>query len=260
MKSPLSFRKGIPFFCNKSESDFRKDVYEQYESMVVRQSALHLADQVWGKYPLQPILDFAADFYPDGSVQNILEIGSGVGRWIATLAQLYPHASCWGIDYSYQMLKRANEYWILGQDLFIDLSNRGFDSTHTLKGHRLTNLNLGLSKASNLPFSNNSQDLVLNSFLLDRLDEPMKGLMEMYRVLRPKGKLIVVTPLNFNHVTHWKTLYPANKIYDVLSQMGFSIEEWKEELIIQEPLDFRGNVVTWNCLAFVGVKYPAISN
>lgn len=253
MKAPISYRKGIPFFCVKTATNFRRDVYENYDPMVIRQSALHLADQLWGQYPMQAILDFATDYYPNSSNPEILEIGCGVGRWIATLAQIYPEATCWGMDYSYQMLKRANEMWVLGKDIHLDLSNKGFAETY-LKGHTLINLNFGLAKASNLPFSDNSQDLIVNSFLLDRLDNPWQGLAEMYRVLRPNGKLIAVTPLNFNQKIHWETLYPTHKIQELLVEMGFRILNWKEDWIIEEPLDFRGNKIIWKCLGFVVAK------
>jgi ubiquinone/menaquinone biosynthesis C-methylase UbiE len=254
MKSPISYRKGIPFFCPKSETDFQKDVYERYDEMVVRQSAIHLADELWGGYPMQAIFDFANVHYPTYDVQHMLEIGCGVGRWIATLAQIYPEASCWGIDYSYQMLKRAREFWIQGKAIRIDLSNKGFPKILQAKGQRLSNLQLGLAEATELPFAQDSQGLIVSSFLLDRLDEPAKGLAEMHRVLAPDGKLILITPLNFNQASHWQTLYPPIKLHRVLTQMGFTILDWKEAFAIQEPLDARGNVVTWNCLGCVASK------
>lgn len=254
MKQPLSYRKGIPFFCLKTERDFQRDVYERYDAMVVRQSALHLADELWGRYPMQEVLDFAHDHYHKHRNQDILEMGCGVGRWIATLAQMYPGSSCWGIDYSYQMLKQARDYWIRGKDILLDLSKKGFSHALHLQGHQLTNLKLGLSKATDLPFLDNSQDIILNSFLLDRLDEPVTSLDEIYRVLRRNGRLIVVTPLNFDNATLWETLYPPVKIHDILLQIGFKVLEWNERIHIKEPLDLRGNHIIWKCLCFVASK------
>lgn len=252
MKKPISYRKGIPFYYDKTEADYKADLYERYDDMVVRQSALHLADDLWGAYPMQAILDFAKVHYPDNP-NHIVEIGSGVGRWIASLAQGYPKANCWGIDYSYQMLKRAKEFWMDGKDIMIDLSCKGFPKT-LAKGHQLTNLQLGLAKGENLPFANDSQDLVLNSFLLDRLDDPVKGLAEMYRVLKVKGKLILITPLNFKQAKHWESLYPTSKIRDLLHEIGFEILHWQEGIRIEEPLDFHGNGIAWRCLGLVLIK------
>ncbi|MEN0006116.1 MAG: class I SAM-dependent methyltransferase [Bacteroidota bacterium] len=254
MLAPLFYRKNIPFFCHKSEADFRKDPYEQYDSMVVRQSALHLADQLWGQYPMQAVLDFAEAHYSDFSEGNILEVGCGVGRWIASLAQHYPQASCWGIDYSYQMLKRAQEYWVQGKEITIDLSDKGLGPALGVPGHQLSNLQFGLAKAEELPFAANSQDLVVSSFLLDRLEEPLQGLKELFRVLRPGGRLILITPLNFQQAAHWESLYPTDRLRQVMRGMGFNILTWEENIVVEESLDIHSNIIRWSCLGLVAGK------
>ena len=221
--------------------------------MVVRQSALHTADQLWGRYPFQLVFDFAEKHYPKTTENNILEIGCGVGRWIATLAKQYSKSTCWGIDYSYQMLKRANEFWVEGQEISIDLTDKGLGQQSQMS-EPINNLKFGLAKAEKLPFEENSQDLIVNSFLIDRLENPMKGLEEMHRVLKPTGKLIVVTPLNFKKAEHWEKYYPPSQLSTNLKDIGFEILDWNEDLIVEEPLDFRGNGVRWKCLAFVLTK------
>lgn len=254
MKSPIRYRKSIPFYCEKSESAFQKDIYERYDDMVVRQTALHLADDLWGYYPLQPVLDFGLEYLRDNSEGHILELGCGVGRWIGSLAQKLPLAKCWGIDYSYQMLKRAREFWIEGKVLEIDLSNKGFLRQRSINGFQLGNLQFGLAKASDLPFEEESQDLVLSSFLLDRLDNPEAGLREMYRVLRQSGRLILITPFNFNRSKHWQKFYPSKKLTAFMKDIGFKILDQQGDIIIQEPLDFHGNLINWKCLGVVAEK------
>ncbi len=254
MKSPVFQRKGIPFFYDKSEIEFQKDIYERYDNMVIKHSALHLADELWGNYHLQSVLDFAVAHYKTQTLSNVLDIGCGVGRWIASLAQANPMANCWGIDYSYQMLKRAHEFWVEGNDIFIDVSNKGFSNTMNLAGYQMSNLNFGLAKAVDLPFADGSQDLVLNCFLLDRLDDPSKCMIEMKRVLKPNGTLILVTPLNFNKSMHWNDWYPPIKIHQFLIKIGLNILDWKEDMVIEEPLDVRGNFVRWNCVAIAAKK------
>lgn len=255
MNQPIYYRKSIPFFHDKTAIEFQKDNYERYDEMVIRQSALHLADEIWGMYPMQKILDFAQDHYPKlDSESQIVELGCAVGRWIANLAKHYPQANCWGIDYSYQMLKRAHEFWVKGKDISIDLSNKGFPQVFDIQASQLKNLQFGLAKVEQLPFADQSQDLVLNSFLLDRLDDPIKGLNEMYRILKQHGKLILISPLNFQQAAQWAKLYPASKIRDLLNQLGFKILDWTEDLIIREPLDARGNLIEWKCLALVAKK------
>ncbi len=253
MHPALHTRKGIPFFHDKTPSEFQKDVYEHYDEMVVRQSALHLADAMWGRYPFQAVLDFAKIHYPEKGDINILDIGCGVGRWIGTMAKDFPEATLNGIDYSYQMLKQANQFWVEGKEISIDIRNKGF-SKQLVKGERLENLKFGLAKAEMLPFVEGSQDLIVSSFLIDRLENPIKGLEEMYRVLKTDGKLIVVSPLNFNRAQHWKTLYPPFQFKNTLKEIGLEMLDWKEDIIVEEPLDAHENLLSWKCLGFVAKK------
>jgi len=251
MQTPLSYRGEIPFFYNKTAVEYQQDNYERYDEMVVRQSALHLADQLWGGYPMQVVLDYAASHYPRINQPTVVEIGCGVGRWIGSVATQFPKASCWGIDFSYQMLKRAQEFWVAGKTLSMDLRNKGYFSPLNVEGHRLTNLQFGLAKASQLPFEDNSQNLILNSFLLDRLEDIGGGLNEMYRVLAPEGRIILISPLNFNKAAHWQNFYPPNKLLQFLKDMNFEILDWQANLLVSEPLDIHGNSIRWKVVAAV---------
>ena len=151
------------------------------------------------------------------------------------------------------MLKRAHEFWVQGKELSIDWTDKGFPQ-QSIKGKRFQQLKFGLAKAENLPFDDNSQDLVLNSFLIDRLENPIQGLKEMYRVLKPSGQVIVVTPLNFTKAKHWKMYYPTTQIATILKKIGFEIMDWQETIIVNEPLDVHGNLLHWKCLGFVAKK------
>jgi ubiquinone/menaquinone biosynthesis C-methylase UbiE len=222
--------------------------------MVARQTALHLADDIWGSYPFQVVLDCAKSHIIATQEQSVLEIGCGVGRCIGSIAKHFPESNCWGVDYSYQMLKQAARYWLDKKDINIDLSTKGFPSSLLIKGYSLPNLQFGLSKANHLPFEGNSQDLVFNSFLIDRLENPQNGLIEMYRILKKGGKLSVISPLNFSRSTHWASYYPPVKIKSLLHQIGFHLLDWQEDILINEPLDVHGNVVQWKCIGFVAQK------
>ena len=254
MKTPFSLRKNIPFFYNKTSTEFQKDVYERFDDMVVRHIAVHLADELWEKkYPFQIGLDFITTHLPEIEKPKMVELGCGVGRCIANLAQAQPEGTFWGIDYSYQMLKQAHDFWVEEKTTLLDLSNKGFPPVH-LPGHRLKNLFFGLAKAEDLPFEDESQDVVISNFLFDRLTEPLEGLQEMYRILKPGGTLILITPLNFLQKKHWAAFYPPIKLFHIFQAEGFHILEWQEEMVFEEPLDGRGNVIRWNCLGVVARK------
>lgn len=253
MRAPLLHRKSIPFFYDKSPVEFQQDRYERYDPMVIRQSVLHLADDLWKQYPLQPLLDFVQPYLPTAP-QSVTELGCSVGRWIATLAQQYPNAKCWGLDFSYQLLKQAKDYWVDEKEIRLDSSRLGFSGIKNISGHRISNLQFGLAKAADLPFADNSQDLVVHSFLLDRVADPAAALQEHFRVLSPGGSLIFVTPLNFQEAPLWSDYYPAIKIHQLLIKLGFTILDWQEDLEITEPLDARGNAVVWRTIGVVAQK------
>lgn len=249
MKAAIRFRNQIPFFYDKSAKEMQQDPYERYDPMVIRQAALHLADELWKGYPMQAILDFTQLHLPATNLNHILELGCGLGRWIASLAQQFPAAQCWGIDYSYQMLKQAHAVWVAGKDAPMNFARYGYSAAYPIQGFSLEHLHFGLAKAELLPFEDQSQDLILSSFLLDRLADPIAGLQEMHRLLKPGGRMLLISPLNFSQANHWDQFYPPIKIYQILASMGFVILDWQEALLIEEPLDRRGNVVQWNCVA-----------
>lgn len=253
MQEPLFYKEDIPHFLEKTAIEYEEDLFDQSEEMVLNQTALHLADQAWGSYPAQPVLDYFKAHLPTTALHNIVELGCGVGRMIATLAEDYPAAEAWGIDYSHQLLKRAKQFWIDGRTLHIDLSGKGLDNK-LLQGKKLPNIKFGLGKAETLPFGDSSQDLVMSSFLLDRLDEPEIALQEMSRVTKEAGLMTLISPLNFRKSRHWHALYPPAKIRAILTQCGFSILDWEENFMLFEPLDGRGNGILWKCLAFTCKK------
>ena len=254
MNVPLYHRKGIPFFYDKSDKEFRQDIYEHYDTSVKRQIRLHLGDQYKEHYPFQNILDRVKVHYSSGEPKQILDIGCGVGRWIAQLAQTYPESVCWGLDFSYQMLKQANDFWVEGKSIELNDLNKGYSNPLIIEGHHLNNLKFGLADACHLPFEDTTQDLIVSSFLFDRLKEPAQFLDECFRTLRPEGRLIVVTPLNFNNTSNWDQFYPVDKLKNYLSQLSFKLLFWKDHMIVNEPMDSRGNKIQWNCLTFVVSK------
>jgi ubiquinone/menaquinone biosynthesis C-methylase UbiE len=241
-------------YYRKSEAEIADDVYERYDALVTRQTALHLADELYDEYPFLPLLDYVKNWLPtDGSPLVIADLGCSVGRIAATLAQQQPRWDVYGIDLSYQMLRQARDYWTQEVTLQPNLIRYGW-GTPELTGHRLENLNFALSRAEALPFPDASLDVIINTFLIDRLPGPYTAFNEWQRVLKPGGRLITVSPLNFLQPDSWRVAYPPVKILDRLRQAGWKLADWTDPLLLEEPMDARGNKVNWKCLAFVAER------
>ena len=95
----------------------------------------------------------------DRKSDKVLDVGCGLGF----LSQHYPNFDIVGIDISDGMLAHNPHKWI---------------------------------KASvyDIPFENNTFDFVVCRSLLHHLENPMDGINEMYRVLKPDGKWVCWDP------------------------------------------------------------------
>ena len=99
---------------------------------------------------------------------RVLEIGVGTGLNLP----LYPRdCNVTGIDISAEMLQKARE---------------------RSKELGLTNVTLGLMDASNLDFPDDTFDHVLATYVISAVPDPVKTLLEMRRVCRPKGHLVIL--------------------------------------------------------------------
>jgi ubiquinone/menaquinone biosynthesis C-methylase UbiE len=111
-------------------------------------------------------------------VERVLEIGTGVGTLLPLLKSIYPGALVLGVDRSAGMLAVA---------------------TRTVP--------IAVMDAMQLAVASESIDLALMNFVLFHLADPLAGLLEANRVLRPRGQLKTVT---------WGSdlTSPATKIWD----------------------------------------------
>jgi ubiquinone/menaquinone biosynthesis C-methylase UbiE len=116
------------------------------------------------RYQLEPyIFEFAR--FPDAAGKDVLEIGVGMGADHAQLALAHPRS-----------LKG------------IDLTPRAV--THTRRRLELLGLSsdVNVGDAENLPFSDNSFDLVYSWGVLHHSPDTQRAINEVHRVLRPGGQ------------------------------------------------------------------------
>jgi demethylmenaquinone methyltransferase / 2-methoxy-6-polyprenyl-1,4-benzoquinol methylase len=93
-----------------------------------------------------------------------VDVACGTGALTVELARLEPRASVLGMDFSWEMVRRAGDGRVLG---------------------------LVVADAMRLPLRDASVDVVTIAFGLRNLPEPGQGLLELRRVLRPGGRLVV---------------------------------------------------------------------
>lgn len=99
---------------------------------------------------------------------RVLEVGVGTGLNLP----LYPRdCSVTGIDISAGMLKKARE---------------------RMKELGMKNVTLGLMDASNLEFVADTFDHVLATYVISAVPDPLKTLLEMRRVCKPDGHLVML--------------------------------------------------------------------
>ncbi len=80
----------------------------------------------------------------------------------------------------------------------------------SLVEYRAPGVQLANGLADDLPYQANSFDVIIATWLFEHLPAPEKTLAELQRVLRPNGKLILLTP-NVKHPLLW-----ANRISQLL--------------------------------------------
>lgn len=251
---PPAQRRAIPLYHAKTAREFREDVYERYDELVTRQTALHLADDLHGGYPFAPIREYLQRWLPAGPKPlAVADVGCSVGRLAAGLARDNPAWDVYGIDFSYQMLRQAHDYWLTGQTLRPNLARYGW-GTPTLTGHRFPNIRFALARAAALPFPPASLDLLFSTFLVDRVPDPVAAFAEWNRVLRTGGRLLFVSPLNYLQPARWRDAFPPVKLLHHLTAAGWELLDWTDPLPVFEPMDARGNGMNWRCVAGVFEK------
>jgi len=152
---------------------------------------------------------------PEIKDKKILDVGAGTGRVSLPLA--LAGAQVTALDVSekiLEVLKRKNKKII------------------TVVG-----------EAENLPFENESFDIVTAAFLVVHLKDPKIFFDEVYRVLKPDG-LFLVSNINQKEPPVVKTkegdiqiksyYHRPEKIREILSDLAFSIE--KEEMIFEREV------------------------
>lgn len=151
-------------------------------------------------------------YFPEIKNKNILDVGAGTGRLAVQLAEQGGLVTA--LDVSAEMLK---------------ILVKKQPAIQTVVGD-----------AENLPFDNNTFDMVLAAFLVVHLKDPKIFFDEAYRVLKPGGTLLVTNisqtdppplPAGQGQVIIESYYHSPNQIKNQLQQLAFEI---KHEEIVKE--------------------------
>jgi predicted CoA-binding protein/ubiquinone/menaquinone biosynthesis C-methylase UbiE len=152
--------------------------------------------EIWARLtesrPRRRVLELAA--VRDG--EAVLEVATGTGVQLVALARRNPSGRTAGVELAEGMLARTGRR----------LADAGLDRVELRRGDAL-----------DLPFADESFDLVVNSYMLDLLprDDIPRALKEFRRVLKPRGRLVL------SNMT--KGGRPLHRIWDKLYERGINL-------------------------------------
>jgi len=142
---------------------------------------------------------------------KILELGCGQSKGLRYLV-------------SHNYIKQENSYGIDQSDLAIEFLKK-----------KLPKANLEQGDIFSLKFNDDTFDYVLMMEVIEHLEDPLKVLKEVERVLKPNGELIISFPnyINFPWLIvrilseklnkpNWIILQPVDKIYTTINIINFS--------------------------------------
>ena len=151
------------------ESDEAEKVFNQYAEAyrdwwgpIIEPSAVRLLDRV-------------SPAGSDGAPFDLLDVGTGTGALALAVLERWPGARVTGIDPSSRMLDVAAE------------------RARVRSADLLERLRLVIASADRMPLPDQSMDLVLSSFVIQLVPKRATVLREIRRVLRPAGRVAMVT-------------------------------------------------------------------
>lgn len=125
---------------------------------------------------------------------TVIDIGSGAGFPLTELAG-----------------RLGNSCKLYGLDPWVNANKR---AKQKIKNYNLSNVEIKESSAEQIPFDDNTIDLIVSNLCINNFDKPQVVFKECNRVLKPKGKLALTS----NLTGHWKEFY--NIFYSTLKQLN----------------------------------------
>ncbi|MCS7025302.1 MAG: class I SAM-dependent methyltransferase [Bryobacteraceae bacterium] len=259
IRPPLEWiDQAIPVFSPRSEEERSKDRFDGNPSNVDIYTGLAYGYRLFGEGAAEGLYRTMSSLVlAQRQCERLLDIGCGVGRMLYDCAPALPHTQFTGVDYSYEMCRRAARILQSNGELRLPAWQHRGMSQAVLRGvGPLPNVHLAQANALDLPFAAATFDTVTATLLLCRLSDPLRGLAEMVRVLRPGGRLLLATPFGYLDAVQWQALAGPGKLREILSSFGFRIEEWFDGLVYREVIDASGNAHDWRVTVAAATLVP----
>lgn len=194
----------------------QKEISISKRESAVRQEYDRLApiyDRRWHNY-INKSLSFLVDFADIDTSATILDLACGTGELARLLLEQNPQQQITGVDISELMLEIAR---------------------NKLKTY--PSVSLYRASVKSLPFSNDSFDLVICTNAFHYFENPELALIEMKRVLKPRGEVIILDwcrdywvlklcDLVFRSIDPaYQRCYSQNKLERLLNAAGFDVKK-----------------------------------
>ncbi len=246
---PIKVRNGIPFYYDKSDSEFRMDVYEQYDTTVLKNARRYLSGN-----RVSESLNYLVNCIRQNDESTVIvENGCGIGYHTAMISKEFGDALIFGFDLSYQMLSMAADLWIHKKKSTNSTLTAFFQKHGLSLDVEMLNQNpkmqLALAKCEKLPLENEMVDVSYSCYLWDRIVDNKDFVLEQHRILRIGGYLIVLGPMSFTNNTAWEAWYPFAKLVAFVEDLGFKLidqSSWQE----RDVFDGRNNHIAWQVEGF----------
>jgi len=192
----------------KKSNDYKEESREKFNKQAAK------FDSGYGGKHSRELYDNVLHKLSQFSFNNILDVGCGTGNLLSLISSKYK-VQLYGIDLSPNMLEIAR---------------------NKLDG----NADLRVGDSENLPFENESFDIVTCTDSFHHYPHPENVLEEIKRVIKPKGRILISDPYAptpfrqlVNIYMHFSKsgdvkIYSEAEIRKLLENIGFKSIEWKQ--------------------------------
>ena len=153
----------------------------------------------------------------------VLDVGCGVGRVLKDISESNPNCVAVGCDIQLTKLHLTNRILCTDDNVkYISIQNFKYEPK-ILKGFNYTNTSVFYSDLNEeLPISNNTIDVVILSFILGLLDDYKKSLINVVRLIKKDGYLLIADDYGWHSNIRPSTrIVTPGQVEEILCNNGF---------------------------------------